>query len=604
MTDPGTTDAVLDAKLRRIQLVAIFVAVGWLVVSLAGTVWITDRRLAATIARAVERADGDARDAAGVVDQMFHELTAIPQVLSGNREMLGVVARYNRRGQEFKTLTEEQRRNALVADRAATKGGDRLTRIRSTLQYDLIYVLDAGGIRVMSSDWERDPGYLGMDLDDREYFKEAMSGEDGHMFALSRAAKTPAFFFSSPMEDDGQPVGIVVARQSAKMIGTMLAAGRDTRLIVDEAGMIVASSNPAFNLRHVGALSSGRPKPEALRAIYAQEQLRPLDVAAPAKQLHPAEWVIDGTWHVLSKAKLKSAPYELYVFTSIEWTERVQRLNWTIGALAVPLGLMLILLGERTAAGLVRRWHYAKATASLNEKLTKANADKNRYLGIAAHDLRNPLSSIRGLSELMIEAPLEPEQQREFLQTIHRTSDELLWLVNDLLDVAVIESGKLELKRKDEDIAKLVERRIRHLEPQARGKEIALKRDMPDGIVASVDPSRMAQVIDNLVSNAVKFSPRNTTVEVALRREGDRFVLSVQDQGPGIPEADRKLLFKSFQKLTARPTAGEKSTGLGLAIVKKVVDTHGGTIEVESEPGRGTRFIVSIPIAAPQGTAS
>ena len=88
-----------------------------------------------------------------------------------------------------------------------------------------------------------------------------------------------------------------------------------------------------------------------------------------------------------------------------------------------------------------------------------------------------------------------------------------------------------------------------------------------------------------------------------LRREGERFVLRVQDQGPGIQEADRKLLFKSFQKLSARPTGGEKSTGLGLAIVKKVVDTHGGTIEVESEPGRGTCFVVSLPLAAPPGTS-
>jgi len=102
------------------------------------------------------------------------------------------------------------------------------------------------------------------------------------------------------------------------------------------------------------------------------------------------------------------------------------------------------------------------------------------------------------------------------------------------------------------------------------------------------------------VSNAIKFSPPGTTVAVALRAEGESFVLDVRDQGPGMSEDDRKLLFRSFQKLSARPTGGEKSTGLGLAIVKKIVDAHHGRIEVDSAPGRGSRFTVTTPTSATQ----
>jgi signal transduction histidine kinase len=200
----------------------------------------------------------------------------------------------------------------------------------------------------------------------------------------------------------------------------------------------------------------------------------------------------------------------------------------------------------------------------------------------------------------MAENPMEPAEQKEFLETIHRTSDETLGLVNDLLDVAVIESGKLEVKRNDQDVAKLVGQRIKHLEPHARSKGIAIKLDVDGMRLASIDAPRFGQVVDNLVSNAVKFSPSGTTVTVALRADGDNFTFSVQDQGPGVPEEERKLLFRSFQKLSARPTGGEKSTGLGLAIVKKVVDAHGGRIEVESAPGHGTRFIVSVPFAPVQ----
>src|SRR6185436_4171694 len=133
---------------------------------------------------------------------------------------------------------------------------------------------------------------------------------------------------------------------------------------------------------------------------------------------------------------------------------------------------------------------------------------------------------------------------------------------------------------------------------------ITLALDTPGAPRASVDKARFAQVVDNLLSNAIKFSPSGTTVRVRLHSQDGRLAFSVEDQGPGIAEEDRKLLFRSFQKLSARPTGGEKSTGLGLAIVKRIVDAHGGTIEVESSAGGGARFIVTVPIAPAQGAPS
>jgi len=159
-----------------------------------------------------------------------------------------------------------------------------------------------------------------------------------------------------------------------------------------------------------------------------------------------------------------------------------------------------------------------------------------------------------------------------------------------------IMSGKLEIRRQDQDVPTLVRRRIRNLAPQAARKQIALEVDAPKGN-AAIDAARFAQVIDNLISNAIKFSPSGTTVRIAVRFEADHFVFSVQDQGPGIPAADRALMFRSFQKLSAQPTGGEKSTGLGLAIVKKIVDAHGGTIAVDDAPGGGALFTVTTPVA-------
>ncbi len=202
---------------------------------------------------------------------------------------------------------------------------------------------------------------------------------------------------------------------------------------------------------------------------------------------------------------------------------------------------------------------------------------------------------MRGLSQLMLELPLEAAQKQAFLETIHRTSDEMLTLVNDLLDVAQIESGTFDLRREDRDVGQLVEERLVHLRPTALRKNIAIQFETQGALTATIDAARFSQVIDNLISNAVKFSPAGSKVHVLADAAPGAVRFSVEDEGPGITEADRENLFKNFQKLSARPTGGEKSTGLGLAIAHRIVDAHGGSIVVSRGATGGPKFMVSIP---------
>ena len=599
-----TEDPALAARLRRIQSNTVMAAAIWIVASVACTLWLSNRVLSDHVSEAAESAGRDAKAIASVVDRFFHELAAIPHVIARSRDLRAIVVRYNARGQVFTDLPQEERRAQLRKDPDVLRVNSQLTLIRDKLNYDLLYVLDGSGIRVLTSDWDRPITLLGVRLDDREYFQEAMTKGSGHMFAVGRNTRTPVLFFSAPVEDGGRPIGVAVVRQDTDVLGSLLAGGRHATLIVDPAGMVIAASRREFAQRHVGALADRQPDAETLRNIYGQDQLRTIAIASPRNRLHDAEWILEGQPYLVTRASLTATEYKLLVLSPIERVEAEKPLHYVIGALAALFGLLVILLIDRRTSHQARRSHDARLTRELNEKLKAANADKDRYLGIAAHDLRNPLSSIRGLSELMLETPLEPEQQREFLGTIRRTSNELLSLVNDLLDVAVIESGKLDLRLKDQDVARLVDRRVRLLEPQARGKQIKLVMDAPGPQTASIDAARFSQVIDNLVSNAIKFSPSGTTMEVTLRPGKDSFVLSVQDQGPGIPEEERKLLFRSFQKLSARPTGGEKSTGLGLSIVKRIVDAHGGRIDVESGSNGGTRFTVTVPLASAQGAGA
>ena len=237
----------------------------------------------------------------------------------------------------------------------------------------------------------------------------------------------------------------------------------------------------------------------------------------------------------------------------------------------------------------------------LVEQLSKANSAKNRFLGMAAHDLRNPLASIRGLSEFLIDGavgPLTPDQV-DLIQTIHGASQSMLEMVNELLDVATIESGELKLHLEPHNLSELVGKSVVLTNMEAAKKKTQVAFDAAAVSVSlTIDSAKMKQVIDNLLTNAVKFSPPGSTVTAAVQANPATGTcsLSVRDQGPGIPENERDKLFKDFSRLSIKPTGGEKSTGLGLAICRKIVEAHHGTIVAENLPGRGCEFRVTLPL--------
>ena len=178
---------------------------------------------------------------------------------------------------------------------------------------------------------------------------------------------------------------------------------------------------------------------------------------------------------------------------------------------------------------------------------------------------------------------------------IETTSEKMLKLVNDILDISVIESGELKLERADHSVRDLLVGRIEILSTVARKKDIEISFDAGAECRAVFDSARLEQVADNLISNAIKFSPSGSSVQVSLIDNEQQLGFSVKDEGPGLSESDKSKMFGHFQKLSAQPTGGESSTGLGLSIVKKIVQAHAGTIIVESSLGEGAKFIVQLP---------
>jgi MerR family transcriptional regulator, light-induced transcriptional regulator len=234
-----------------------------------------------------------------------------------------------------------------------------------------------------------------------------------------------------------------------------------------------------------------------------------------------------------------------------------------------------------------------------NVELEKLNAQKNRILGMAAHDLRSPLGVIQSYSEFLEEEAsdvLSPEQ-REFVAIIKSTSQFMLRMVTDILDVTAIEAGQLQLDRQPADLARLVRHDVTLNAVLASRKEIAVELDpLPALPPIPLDAGKIEQVLNNLITNAVKFSQRGSTVRVRLTQSAEFVTVAVSDQGQGIPEADFSKLFKPFGKASVRSTDGEQSTGLGLAIARNIVEGHGGRIWLESEVGKGSTFFFTLPL--------
>ncbi|MBD3306815.1 hypothetical protein GF339_10340 [candidate division KSB3 bacterium] len=236
--------------------------------------------------------------------------------------------------------------------------------------------------------------------------------------------------------------------------------------------------------------------------------------------------------------------------------------------------------------------------AKKNSELERLNEQKNRFLGMAAHDLRNPLGAIQMYSEFLLEevADLLGEEHREFLAIIHSSSHFMLEIVEDFLDIAQIESGKLHLNLWPVDLVELVRNTVTLSRAIAAKKHLTIdlehEADIP---VMPLDASKIRQVLNNLISNAMKFSPPNSTITVRLSSEDAQAILAVQDHGPGIPPDEVSTMFEPFARTSVKSSGGEKSSGLGLAIARKIVEGHHGKLWVESTVGQGSTFYVALP---------
>jgi signal transduction histidine kinase len=235
-----------------------------------------------------------------------------------------------------------------------------------------------------------------------------------------------------------------------------------------------------------------------------------------------------------------------------------------------------------------------------SRELAVASQHKSQFLANMSHELRTPLNAILGYTELILDDiyGATPPRMRDVLLRVETNGKHLLGLINDVLDLSKIEAGQLTLALGDFSVDDLARGVFAAVEPLATEKHLALTLDLPDGLPqAHGDERRLSQVLLNLVGNAIKFTDAGEVRITAAAADGS-LTLAVRDTGPGIAPEDQAKIFEEFQQADNSTTRQKGGTGLGLAISRRIVELHGGSIRVESAPGRGSTFSVTLPVNA------
>jgi signal transduction histidine kinase len=254
-------------------------------------------------------------------------------------------------------------------------------------------------------------------------------------------------------------------------------------------------------------------------------------------------------------------------------------------------------LVHRRTVELARAREEAARLEAQARELERTNEAKSQFLSTVSHELRTPLTSIVAFTDLLArdrEQSLN-EKQRRHLDIVRRNARQLGALINDLLDISRIESGKLRVVKAQFDLTELVRHVVDSLAPVMASMGQRLIMDLPGELRITGDRDRILQVVSNLISNASKYSPNGSTVALVAYADGEYVALAVRDQGVGISRADQSNLFTPFFRADNSTTRAVGGTGLGLAIAKRLVELHGGDISVVSEPGKGSTFTVRLP---------
>jgi signal transduction histidine kinase/ActR/RegA family two-component response regulator len=321
------------------------------------------------------------------------------------------------------------------------------------------------------------------------------------------------------------------------------------------------------------------------------------------ERLHPDDR--ERTRQAIEQSISDKAPYDIDYRTvspdgrRVKWIRASGRGFYDDDGNPIRFDGITIDVTERVAAQ-AERDRLLESERAARAEVERASRMKDEFLATLSHELRNPLNAILGWSQLLRSTPLPPEEVAEGIEVIERNARAQTQIIEDLLDMSRIISGKVRLDVRQIDLAAVVRDAIETVRPAADAKEIRIRPVLdPAAGPVSADPNRLQQVFWNLLSNAVKFTPKGGAIQIVLERVASHLEVSVVDSGEGIPEEFLPHVFDRFRQADATTTRRHGGLGLGLAIVRQLVELHGGSVRALSDgPGHGATFVVALPLAA------
>jgi signal transduction histidine kinase/DNA-binding response OmpR family regulator len=562
---------------------------GWLLVSCLAVLFFTNIRFAEEL----QKYSTELEHTAAAVEYHFERsltfLHILPASVAEDSSVINALLSLNSKLFE-KISSSEAKRTFLNSQKDIANLNRHLADQKQDLDVDVIWVLNANGDCIASSNHDRPESFVGISYADRTYFKNALAGQRGRQYAVGRQTNIPGLFFSAPIQLDGKIVGAVAVKIDITKLSKWF--NRFNCFVADEAGVIILSSdsaleNYALTDAAVFKMPADAREKQYKRRDFSVLQIEPLGVKSGTsyQSIH-----LPGSDHsyMLAQSTNNKSGYRIFSYTKVPEVKTLRTVRLQLMFLVFIAGTAVILLVTGT------RRYIDDMRTSLAAAET-ANKAKSMFLANMSHEIRTPMNGIIGMTELCMTSGLNKEQQ-SYLNAVKSSADNLLAIINDILDFSKIEAGKIELDNAPFLLCATIGKTLQDINVRAVEKGLELlfcpAADIPDALIG--DPGRLRQIIINLVGNAIKFSSRGLIVvsvsTVEEDKDGCLLSFSVQDEGIGIPSDKLNKIFDPFEQADISTTKSFGGTGLGLAITTNLVELFGGVIKAESEIGKGSTF--------------